>query len=148
MFKMPPKVKVLEALGAIGDKRIKLEGNKAIVKSSTGEREYRVYYYPKKNAAWSTDNGTRFRKYVGYPIISVLMLKKILPFNQRFAKALSGIPWKKINDKFKRDYDKTMEYAYEHAEKKGIRKKDLEKFVGEVMRELKNLKLKFPFEVK
>ena len=147
MIKMPPKVKVLEALGAIGDKRIKVEGNKAIVKSSTGEREYRVYYYPDKNAAWSTDNGTRFRKYVGYPIISLLMVKGKLSFNQKFARALSGIPWKKINDKFK-DYSKTEEYAYKHAEKKGIKKEDLQKFVDKVMKELKDLKLKFPFEVK
>ena len=146
MFKIPPKVKVLEALGAIGDKRIKIEGNKAIVKSSTGEREYRVYYYPEKNAAWSTDNGTRFRKYVGYPIISFLMLKRKLPFNEKFAKALTGIPWKEINDEFKRDYNKTMEYAYGIAKKKGININELKKFVDKVIEDLKKSKLKFPFE--
>ncbi len=145
MIKIPPKVKVLEALGAIGDKRIKVEGNKAIVKSSTGERTYRVYYYPEKNAAWSTDNGTRFRKYVGYPIIALLMKKGKLSFNEKYAKALSGIPWKKINDKYK-DYSKTEEIAYKHAKEKGVDVGELKKFVEKVIDEIKNLKLKFPFE--
>ena len=146
MIKMPPKIKVLEALGAIGDKRIKVEDNKAIVKSSTGEREYKVYYYPEKNAAWSTDNGTRFRKYVGYPIISFLMLKGKISFNEKYAKSLAGIPWKKINDEFKRDYEKTMEYAYKVVEKRGVNVKKLKEFIDKVMKELKELKLKFPFE--
>ena len=146
MFKIPPKIKVLEALSAIGDKRIKLNGDKAIVLSSEKDKEYKVYYYPEKNAAWSTDNGTRFRKYVGYPIISFLMLKGVLPFNKKFANALKGIKWKEINDKFKRDYDKTMEYAYNIANKKGVDIKKLKEFVDETIKKLKDLKLKFPHE--
>ena len=143
---MPHKVKVLEALGAIADKRVNLNGNKAIVISSTKDKEYKVYYYPDRNAVWSTDNGTRFRKYVGYPIISVLMLKGILPFNKKFANALKGIKWKEVNDKFKRDYNKTMEYVYDIAEKNGVEVKKLKEFVDEVMEKLEKLKLKLPYE--
>lgn len=146
LLKIPPKVKVLEALGAIGDNRIKVVSDtKAEVTSSEGDKVYKVYFYSDKMAANSTDNGTRFRKYVGYPIIAFLMVKGVLSFNDEYANALKGIDWKKINDKFK-DYSKTIEYVYNIASERGVNPTKLDSFADKVLKEIKDLKLKFPWE--
>ncbi len=148
MLKVPPKVKVLEALGAIADGRIKIiDETKAEVTSSEGDRKYKVYYYEKLNAANSTDNGTKFRHYVGYPIIAFLMLKGKLSFNKKFAEALKGIDWKAINEKFK-NYEKTIEYVYKVAKERGVNPKEIDEFAEKILEEIKNLKLVYPWEAK
>ncbi len=148
MLKMPPRVKVLEALGAIADGRVKvIDDTKAEVISSEGDRKYKVYYYENLNAANSTDNGTKFRHYVGYPIIAFLMLKGKLPFDKRFSEALKGIDWKKVNSTFK-DYSKTEEFALEKAKEHGVDPNELKEFVSRVMEEIKKLKLVYPWEAK
>lgn len=106
-WKLPPKIKVLEALGAIADGRIKLEKNSARVTSSKGDKSYTVKFDLQKNYIFSNDAGSRFQGYLGYPSIAVLMLKQKLPFDPKLSQALKGIPWKEWNDKFK-SYDRTI----------------------------------------
>jgi len=120
----PPDVKVLEAAGAIGDGRVEMvrEGSRVLahVDSSTGDRRYFVVVeLPREGRAtviyvYSDDNGTRFRGYIGYPIISILMLLNILPRNTRLEAGLRGIKWKELNERFKR-YSITKEYALRAA---------------------------------
>ncbi len=140
-LRKPPRIKVLEALGAIADGRVHINGNKAKVISSTGEREYEVYVDLERKIAKSTDNGTRFRGYVGYPIIAVLMLKGVLPYNAKLAQALKGIPWKRLNEKYKK-YSKVMELIFEELEKKGIEREEVEQFIDKVLEELSELGLR------
>ena len=146
MLRTPPKVKVLEALGAIGDNRIKvISDTKAEVTSSEGDKVYKVYFYSDKMAVNSTDNGTKFRKYIGYPIIAFLMVKGVLSSNDEYANELKGIDWKKINDKFK-DYSKTIEYVYTIVRERGVNPSELDSFADKVLKEIKELKLNFPWE--
>lgn len=56
----------------------------------------------------STDNGTVHRGYIGYPIISFLMLKKLLPINEGLMQSLKGIPWRRLNEEY-RSYARVME---------------------------------------
>jgi hypothetical protein len=144
-MRLPPRIKVLEALGAIADGRVKiLEENdkiKAEVVSSTGERKYDVCVNLTEKRAFSTDNGTRFRHYVGYPIIAVLMMKGVLPFNRELAESLKGIPWKELNEKYKK-YSKVMELIFEKLEKEGIRREDVERYIDDVISKLKELSLR------
>ncbi len=56
----------------------------------------------------STDNGTVHRGYVGYPIISFLMVKRLLPINEELMNSLKGIPWRKLNEEYK-SYAKVMD---------------------------------------
>ena len=140
-LRRPPRIKVLEALGAIADGRVHVNGNKAKVISSTGEREYEVYVDLDKRIARSTDNGTRFRGYVGYPIIAVLMLKGALPYDERLAQALKGIPWKKLNEKYKK-YSKVMDLIFDELEKKGIKREEVEQFIDKVLDKLSELGLR------
>lgn len=139
----PPKIKVLEALGSIADGRVKIvDENRAIVSSSMGEKEYTVYVDTIKGIAFSDDNGTRFRGYVGYPIIAVLMMKKLLPFEERIAAALSGIPWKELNEKFKK-YALVEDLVKREAERRGVKGDEIEKFVSLVLNNLSKIPLRY-----
>ncbi len=141
LLRQPPRIKVLEALSAVADGRVKLDNGRAIVISSDGSRQYKVCVNLDKRTANSTDNGTKYRNYVGYPIIAVLMLKNALKYDERIANALKGIPWRELNEKYKK-YSKVMEVIFERLEKQGIRREEVEKYIDEVMSELKKLKLR------
>jgi hypothetical protein len=140
-LKIPPRIKVLEALGSIADRRIiVLDEKRAKVISSEKNREYFVYLDLEKNVAFSNDNGTKLKGYIGYPIIAFLMIKKVLPFDEKIADALSQIPWKRLNEKYK-NYSIVEKIAKDIAKKRGIEIILLEKLVEEVMKKISNLSL-------
>lgn len=138
-WKLPPRIKVLEALGCIADKRIEVNKNRACVKSSNGTKTYNVEW-DGKNRITSTDNGSVYKGYLGYPSIAFLMLKDILPFNRKIASVLKGIEWKKLNEKFK-NYYKTELVVKKIAKQRGISSKEIDAFVKNVMDKIKQLKL-------
>ncbi|MEM2822255.1 MAG: hypothetical protein QXE64_01540 [Candidatus Pacearchaeota archaeon] len=144
-WKIPPRIKVLEAAGAIADKRIKIkEKNKLTVAgciSSLGDKVYEVVYDKSKNAIKSNDNGSLFKGYLGYPSIALLMLEKVLGFDEKLSNALKGIPWKVLNEKFK-NYFKTELVVKQILRKKGIDEKSLDKFIEKVLAEIKAKKFK------
>ena len=72
----------------------------AEVISSSRERTYKVKF-KEPNLIDSDDNGSRFKGYLGYPSIALLMLLKKLSFDQQIAESLKGIPWKELNEKYK-----------------------------------------------
>ncbi len=141
----PPRIKVLEALGSIADGRVKLSGDEAVVVSSTGEREYRVVVKD-DGRVYSSDNGTIYRGYIGYPIIAVLMLKGKLPFDEKIAKALAGIPWKELNETYKR-YAIVEEIVIRRAEERGVSRQSIQYFVNIVLKKLSSMKLVFDDEL-
>ena len=115
-LRLPPKIKILEAAGSIADGRVRIledKGSKvvAIVESSIGDRSYNVVIEitgSKSIVASSDDNGTRFRGYIGYPIISLLMIKGLIPRDQEVEEALKGIPWRVLNERYK-SYERVLE---------------------------------------
>ena len=121
---MPPDIKVLEAAGAIGDGRITLKRMNrritAVVRSSMGDRSYNVVVVTPQDSfnqvfyVYSNDNGTRFRGYIGYPIIAVLMLAGLLPRNPKLEEGLKGIRWKELNERYKK-YNITKQYVLKAA---------------------------------
>ena len=143
IWKMPPTIKVLEALGAIADGRVEVKENTATVKSSNLNKRYIVRFYPEKNKIYSTDNASKFHNYIGYPIISFLMLKGMLDYSEGIASALKGIKWKDLNDKFKRNYSLTEKYALKKCEFKSIPPNEVKKFINITIKKLKNLNLQY-----
>jgi hypothetical protein len=135
---LPPEVKVWEALTAIGNGGVKFvsEGH-AKVTSSLGEHRYDVFFDLEKKAIIADDNGSRWQGYLGYPSLAILMLKGLLPFEQRFAKALAGVKWAVLNKKYRRDYAKAMEEAGQTVEKRGVSVAELRAFTKRVMTEIK-----------
>ncbi|AFH42730.1 hypothetical protein IOK49_04380 [Fervidicoccus fontis] len=138
---LPPRIKVLEALSTIGDKRITIIDDKnAIVKSSDGTREYKVYLDLEKKIANSNDNGTFYKGYMGYPIVSFLMLKGIVPYKEDVAELLKGIQWKTLNEKYK-SYKIVENIIKRSYKQKGRDPRELDQIMDSVMEALKNLEL-------
>ncbi|MHA1505654.1 MAG: hypothetical protein ACTSR0_00470 [Candidatus Asgardarchaeia archaeon] len=142
VWKLPPRVKVMEALGAIADGRIEFPSeNEAKVRSSDLNKTYTVKFDLEKMEIISNDNGSFYRGYLGYPSIAVLMIKGILPFSKEIAEGLKGIKWKELNEKYKMYY-KTEFVAKKIAERRGVSSEEVDSFIKKVIEKIKELKIK------
>ena len=137
---MPPRIKILEALGTIADKRIEISGNRAKVTSSLHEKAYAVTF-DGKDSIMCNDNGSYYKGYLGYPSIAFLMLKGILPYDEKIAKALAGIKWKDLNEKFK-DYSKVEQIIKIKVAREKVKQNQIDEIISKVLRKLKDLDLK------
>jgi hypothetical protein len=138
-LRLPPRIKVLEALSAIADGRVRREGDHYVIVSSDGSRSYTVYVDEGRGLVYSNDNGTVYRGYVGYPIMSVLMMLGKLSFDKELSDGLRGIPWRDLNEKFK-NYNAVMEVIRGRV---GEDKWPLyERFIDKVLGELRRLNLR------
>lgn len=107
-WKMPPLIKVFEALGAVGDGRVHEKGaGAAEVVSSDGSKTYRVEMSADGGEVSSNDNASYWQGYLGYPGIAVMLVRGLLSARVETTRALAGIPWKEINRRFKNDYERT-----------------------------------------
>ncbi len=139
---MPPRIKILEAMGAIADGRVEKIGPKRYrVVSSEGDRVYNVYVDPDSLLVFSDDNGTKYRGYVGYPIIAVLMLEGIIPYDKEVAEALRGIPWRKLNETYKR-YALVEKEVKRIAVQRGVLVNKIDEIVDRAMQALRGLRLR------
>ncbi|MCE4619851.1 MAG: hypothetical protein F7C33_02385 [Desulfurococcales archaeon] len=150
LLRRPPRIKYLEAAGALADGRVRVleespEGVlRARITSSTGERVYHVALVIEDGSvrAYSNDNGTRLRGYVGYPILALLMLAGKLPRDPAVEEALKGIPWKKLNEKYKK-YDLVIEEVKRITESRGVAGERLEEFMRRASRSLSSIRVYF-----
>ncbi len=142
---LPPRIKFLEAISAVAGNRIKALGNeKYEVYSSDNTRVYTVWLHQMADDVWqvcSTDNGTVYRGYVGYPIIAVLIMKEVLPYDEELARSLSRVPWRRLNDKYKRYYvvERIVKSRYIPAGKL----QRLDELVAEMEYRLKRMKFNY-----
>jgi len=137
---MPPRMKILEALGTIADERIKIKGNTAKVESSMHEKTYSVVFNG-KNEISSNDNGSFYKGYLGYPSIAFLMLKGIIPYDKEISESLRDIKWKELNEKFK-NYSKVEVIIKAISARKGIKQNKIDDFIAKVLDEIQKLNFK------
>lgn len=108
-WKMPPLIKVYEALGAIGDERVNLiDESHATVVSSEGDKTYDVETSSDLRTISSNDNASFWQGYLGYPGIAVILKRGFFRIDETAVAALAGIPWKELNRRYKNDYAKTI----------------------------------------
>jgi len=142
-LKLPPRIKVLEALSAACGGRVKIVNDKFCrVVSSDGTRIYNVYVDVENRIAYSDDNGTRFRRYIGYPIIAFLMCKNIVPIDENVGKIIRDVKWRELNEKYKK-YDLVMNEIYKILSIYGIDRKHVDNYINNVLEILKKLKLRY-----
>ena len=150
LLRKPPRIKVLEAIGSIGDERIKvLDDKRAQVVSSRGDKVYKVVLVEKENNVfhtYSNDNGTIYRGYIGYPIIAFMMVKGIIPIDKEVMKAMSGVPWKDLNERYKK-YSIVENIVLSRAERMGVNRDIIMDYINIVMKKLGLLKVFFDEEL-
>lgn len=117
---MPPLIKVYEAMGAVGDGRVRLlDDTHAKVTSSEGDKTYEVETSADGRQMSSNDNGSYWQGYLGYPAIAMLIERGLYRPPANVIDALAGVPWKELNRKFSNDYDKTLADVDRHLEASG-----------------------------
>jgi len=146
LLSKPPRIKVLEAAGAIGDNRVLvLSSSRAIVKSSMGDREYRVALVGGPGGvyrAYSDDNGTIHKSYIGYPILAFMMKINVLPVDNDVVRAMTNIPWKELNERYKK-YSIVENIVLSRAEKLGVPRGVVDDYVNIVFKKLGLIKVYF-----
>jgi hypothetical protein len=119
-WKLPPKAKVYEAMSAVAGGRVRIvSGNKARVLSSDGTREYTVTWDDDGRRYTSNDNASYWQGYAGYPIIAVLLATGTIDYDPATARPLAGVPWKRVNDRFRRDYEAAVAAVVRDMEAQG-----------------------------
>lgn len=116
-----------------------IKAGEAQVSSSDGEKVYTVRWAG--NQYSSDDNATFWQGYPGYPVIAVLMLRGILPFDEKEATLWKNINWTQQNKKFKNNY---AEAVADIAKERGI---NLEKSYEEA-RKVRKILDTLPIEIK
>ncbi len=140
-WKTPPIIKIYEALGCIADERIIEENNEIHIYSSSKNKFYIIKYSEKENAIMSNDNGSYWKGYLGYPAIAYLMFIRKIKYQEKISKALKGIKWKDINQRFKNDFSKTEKYIRSSLLLQGINLKELDTELDKIMKQIKKLNL-------
>ena len=138
-WKHPHIIKIYEALGTIANNRLEISGNVGKVFSSNRNKFYEIQYDPGTQSIMSNDNASYWVGSLGYPAIAFLMKIGALLFDSQLASLLKGIEWKNINQKFKNDFDKSLEYVL--SSKSEEERNGLKKFAEKVDKEIKKLNL-------
>ena len=138
-WKHPPIIKIYEALGSVADNRIEVSGNAAKIYSSSRNKFYEVFFDSEKQSIMANDNGSYWKGYLGYPAIAFLFKVGLLEFRPDMANLLKGIKWKDINQKFKSDFDKTLQYIEESLSAED--KEKLPAYVQEIDQKITELDL-------
>ncbi|HYA34366.1 MAG TPA: hypothetical protein VEF03_02050 [Candidatus Binataceae bacterium] len=140
-WKMPPIVKIYEAIGALGDGRVTIvDDTHALVASSDASKVYEVEVSDDGRIVSSNDNASYWQGYLGYPGIAVLIMRGILPRpSDEMVQALTGIEWKRINAKFRNDYEKTLAEVDARIADRGGDTKEVRAQAEAALRSLKEL---------
>src|ERR1700722_6041158 len=119
-WKLPPLIKVYEALGAIGDGRGGSgDERRAPVTSSDGSKTYEVETSADGREIASNDNASYWQGYVGYPAIAALIARGFYRPPANVTDALAGVAWKELNRKYKNDWAKTIADVEKELEQAG-----------------------------
>ncbi len=132
--KLPPVEKAYEAFSAIGDGRVEMHEEYAVIWSSDASRLYTVEW--EGNKYMSDDSATFWQGYPGYPVIAVLMLQGRLPMDEDVCRKMKGIAWKAVNDAHKRNYSAALDEVMNDLETRGTDTSDIRKLADIVNEQL------------
>jgi len=130
---------VYEALSAIADKRFEFTTeNRATCISTTKGKSYFIMYDLSTMSIMSNDNMAYYMGETSYPMIALLLVKKVLTYDEKILAHLKSIPWKTINRRNKGDYMKSVLEVLAQLQEKGVDVKHIddeaEKIYGQVLK--------------
>ena len=119
IWKKPHISRIYEALTAIADNRIEINGNRAKCYEFGNDRVYDIQYDPVNGSIMSNDNAAFYTYSLSYPIIAYLMLIGKIPYQKKLLEIFKDVCWKDINQHFKNNYDKSIRFVLEGFKKEG-----------------------------
>ena len=128
-WKTPPMEKIHEAYGALADGRVRMDDTSAAVTSSDGAKQYTVNW--EGDTYSSNDNASYWQGYMGYPLIAVLMMQGLAPYDEAIAVHFKGINWKERNTAHKNKYAKVAAEIMGELKQKGV---DCDRINAEIQR--------------
>lgn len=140
MWNHPSVTKMYEALGAVADERVEVSKNKGRCYSSSRNKFYEITYDHESNSIMSNDNTSYWKGELGYPAVAFLLKSGVLDYRKDMGKLMKGIPWKDINQKFKNDFDKALEFVLEDMDLSEIEK--IQQYTESLLRDVEKLNLK------
>jgi len=147
-WKLPPIIKIYEALGCLADDRVQITSSHlAKVYASDNSKFYTVYYHHPQ--ILSNDNGSYWKGYLGYPPIAFLIKTNVIQSLPTAHKLLQSIPWKKLNLKFKYDYDQVINFIHQQLLKQNHDPTLLTQTATLILKQLQSLKLQvYPYRLR
>jgi len=137
---LPPKDKhiIYEALSAIADKRFTLTSDTTAQCISTSRGKfYEIEIDESVNAIMSNDNMAYYVGEISYPMVAMMLTKKIIGYDRNILPHLKNIQWKKINQKNKNNYMRSVKEVLENLKNKGVNTQTIEEEVDRIFQELK-----------
>lgn len=144
-WKIPPKSKIFEALGAIGDGRLEVFEHTAKAYSSSKNKFYTINYDETNNAIMCNDNNSYYQGYLGYPAIAFLLNIGKISFNPKSVDILKDVKWKDLNQKLKKDGKNDPEGLVTFVKNglllKGVNIKALDEDINNILQQIIHLDL-------
>lgn len=107
--KLPPKVKIIEALSAVADERITIEDLLSkewkCNSSSTPWKVYKIIYNEKENQIFSNDSWSVNQWFLWYPSIAFLLKIWKLKYDESILEMVKDTDWIKIKWLVHKDYE-------------------------------------------
>ena len=107
--RLPPKIKVIEALSIVADDRIIIEGllsNEWKCSSASSPwKTYKILYNEKENTISSNDSGSTNQWFLWYPAIAFLMKIWKLKYDESILEMVEDTDWIKIKGQVNKDYE-------------------------------------------
>lgn len=107
--KLPPKVKIIEALSVVADDRIIIQDLLSkewkCKSSSTPWKTYRILYNEKENSIISNDSWSTNQWFLWYPAIAFLLKIWKLKYDESILKMVKNTDWIKIKWLVHKDYE-------------------------------------------
>ncbi|MFC3453715.1 hypothetical protein [Amycolatopsis speibonae] len=140
-WKPSPVIKIYEALGAVADGRVEIDGDTARVVSSDKAKTYDVGHDPAAGSITANDNGSYWQGYLGYPGIAYLMERGVLTYDKSLAGELAGVPWKELATEYRNDWAKVEKHVRDGLSGRGVELDRFDAGLAEISGQLEKLGL-------
>ena len=107
--KLPPKVKIIEALSAVADERIivddLLTSEGKCFSASNPWKIYEIHYNDEENTISSNDNWSIEQQFLWYPSIAFLLKVWKIKYDESILEIMENIDWLKIKEQVNKDHE-------------------------------------------
>lgn len=134
---------VYEAFTALADGRVEKVSEGEYKCFSSSRNKFYSLTFAKEGefcSFMSNDNMAYYRKEFSYPMLAVLIFKKIIPLEAEILEYFKNIFWKELNTKNKNDYMKSVNEVLSDLEVKGVDVEKIKMGVSEIYNKICSMK--------